>query len=53
MKIRVYGKANLATAEWTLVAEVTKKITSTVDERIPVDTGVDFNSGFYKVEIVQ
>ena len=51
--IRIYGKESLASAEWTLVKEVPVEISSTVNERIPVNTGVNFNSGFYKVEIVK
>ena len=53
--INIYRKANLATDEWKLEKTVTSDpIVSTMEQRIPVPIeGVDFNSGFYKVEIVQ
>ena len=53
--INIYRKANLATDEWKLEKTVTSDpIVSTMEQRIPVPIeDVDFNSGFYKVEIVQ
>ena len=55
VQIKVYRKANLATEAWgEPVKVVTVTITSTMDEQIEVELpGVDFNSGFYKVEIVK
>ena len=53
--IKVYRKDNLALAAWEPVKSVPVTIdASTVDERIEVPISeVDFNSGFYKVEIDQ
>ena len=52
--INVYRKDNLATDQWTFVKAVQKTITTTLEARVEVPIeGVDFNSGFYKVEIVQ
>ena len=52
--INIYRKDNLATDQWTFVKAVPKTITTTLEARVEVPIeGVDFNSGFYKVEIVQ
>ena len=53
--VKVYRKENLATAGWgDPVKVVTVTVTSTMEERIEVPlAGVDFSSGFYKVEIEQ
>ena len=56
VKIKVYRKENLATANWgdPVKTETVTIDGSTMTERIEVPlAGVDFNSGFYKVEIVQ
>lgn len=51
--IKIYKKENLATDAWTLEKTVKKTIESTMSEQIKVDTGVNFNSGFFKVEVVK
>ena len=56
VEIKVYRKENLATANWgdPVKTETVTIDGSTMTERIEVPlAGVDFNSGFYKVEIVQ
>ena len=55
VKVKVYRKENLATAGWgEPVKTVNVTVTSSIEERIEVPlAGIDFTSGFYKVEVVQ
>ena len=53
VKVKIYKKDTLLDAAWQFVKEVEKTF-SKGEETVEIQTpGVDFTSGFYKVEIVQ
>ena len=53
VKVKIYRKDTLLDAKWQFVKEVSSTFTKGEEKiEIPV-SGIDFNSGFYKVEIEQ